>query len=227
MKYYKFNYAVDTEETGHVFMQIKDESSALNRERLNSVFLLESDKFPAFVPNLNYYELETAAKLTDLLSGGIPPGANGGLVDGFIINKKLRNIFQQHITCKCQYYPTCIKVKNNFYDDYFFMHVVSDLPDYIDYEKTPFFIKEYGDDLGSVKVNSKTEYESFNKQLEGMKFLSSNKPNLKKEIIGQYDLFVETHFKYSFYISEKLKNTLLEAKITGISFEDAKDIEIV
>jgi hypothetical protein len=45
------------------------------------------------------------------------------------------------------------------------------------YEKTPFFIKEYEDDLGSVKVNSKTEYESFNKQLEGMKFLSSNKPN--------------------------------------------------
>lgn len=94
MKYYKFTYAVDTEETGLVFMQIKDESPALDRNKKNSVFLLESDKLPDFVPDLNYYELENAAKLTDLLSGGIPPGAKGGLVDGFIISKKLKNIFQ-------------------------------------------------------------------------------------------------------------------------------------
>lgn len=133
----------------------------------------------------------------------------------------------KHRTIPCRYYPAVIKEKDVFHKNYFFMHAVSDLPDYIDYEKTAFFIKEYGDDLGSVRVNSKTEYESFNKQLEGIKFLSSNMPYLKKEIICKYDLFVETHFRFRFYISEKLKNALLEEKITGSSVTEANDIEIV
>lgn len=228
MKYYILDYAfVTKEETGHVYPQILSDSPALQFEGANSVKKLEMGKFSDFIPNLNYYELDPEGRLTGMLTGGIPPGASGGVIKGIIVSENLKNTLQQYNLASYKMYPAVIKEKNTFHTNYYFMHIVSDLEEYIDYSKTIFFIKRFSRDLGPIEISSEKEYKEKNRQLEGSDIISTHKPVLRKDIIFQYDFFVEKYFTFKIYVSERLKTAMITKKITGVSFKEAVNIEIV
>lgn len=224
MKYYTLNYAVDTDETGDAYPQISDDSPACLEGRKGSMRNLDAYRLTSFVPDLDYYELNKDAKLTDLMSGGVPAGVSGGVVKGFVVNEKLKNIFQMYNLDSYYFYPAVVKEKKVFHRNYYLMHVVSDQSDYIDFNKSEFYKQKFVTNLGDVKVMSKSDYDEKTKEFWKESMVISIEPTklvLSNEFDKKLDLFVAGLANFDVIISERLREHLLNEKITGIEIKES------
>jgi len=123
-----------------------------------------------------------------------------------------------------------VKITSKDLDDYYFMFFNSDLTTKLDYEKCDFiFIKDFLGDIeeldikipknrdGVIKTYKKHAHDStFNKMIpkNGYHFISTFD-------IKNLDVFRIGHFDKSFYISEKAKHLLEDAKISGVNFVES------
>lgn len=76
MNYYIFKTAVNNIETGSVYPQIQKMSPGYDYKAPDSVHALSKayQHLPDFTPNLDYFELASKAKLSDLLSTAMAYG---------------------------------------------------------------------------------------------------------------------------------------------------------
>ena len=216
MSYYIFKPAVATNETGSAYPQIQKMRPGYDYDAKNSVHALsrEYKSFPSYEPDLNYFVLNGRAKLSDLLSVAV-------ISRGFLISPKLKSIFEQFTIAEHKFYPAIIYHKKEFHN-YYWMHIICDLTDAIDYPKSTFFVYlTYAQDLGNIKIDSKEDL--INKEAK----IKADNPDKTITIwakdlifidstIPKLDLFKIGTFDSNYYISTKLYNALVDNNITGI-----------
>ena len=216
--YYSLSPAEAKEETtGFVWPQISNESPIYLNKGSNSVMNLVADKFPDFIPDLNYYELDKKAKLTDMLSGG-KVNANG-----FVISEKLKEIFERHYTVPTQYYPAKIKMENSFVDNYYLMQIVSDLSDNIDFRHSKFRVRKLVKDLGEIELVSKEDFRQKWDELLKTSMTITIRPDvfaMNNNFDNALDLFMINFMDFNVNISERLRNCLIEERVTGIQMKE-------
>ena len=224
MCYYILKTALNTPETGTVYPQIQKMAPGYDYKAPNSVHALsrEVEKLPNYEPNLDYFIVHTKAKLSDLLSVAVING-------GFLISEKLKTVVEQFNLPTHKFYPARVQHKKQFYN-YYWMHVICNLTEYVDYQKSTFFVyHNFSKNLGYVDVVSKEEF--IQKRLK----LKSDNPGKTVTIWAEkitlntlpnkaFDLFEIGTFDANCYISEALQQAITNEKITGCSIMPANNL---
>ncbi|MFL9484508.1 imm11 family protein [Chitinophagaceae bacterium LWZ2-11] len=224
MNYYIFKPAINTFETGTAYPQIQKMSLGYDYKATNSVHALSraNQSLPNFSPNLDYFVVNKQAKLSDLLSVSVIRG-------GFLISNKLKEILEKHNLPEHQFYSAKIQFKTKFYD-YYWLHIISDLTDVVDYSNSTFFIyHNYLHNLGYIKILSKQDFDIKKRKLkqdnEGKTVtIWSEAIFFNKTFENQLDLFAVSLFDNDFYITETLKNVIMNEKITGVEIQISNKI---
>jgi len=228
MQYYILQPASNTLETGTQYPQVQKMKPGYNFKAPNSVYALSRayKDFPNFEPDLDYFIVHAQAKLTDLLS--VAP-AHGG----FLISERLKNIFEQFNIAPHKFYPARLKHKKIFYENYYWMHIICNLSDLVDYKKSTFYIYyNYAHNLGFIDVNSKEEYLQKRKKVEldnpdKTVTVWANKIYLIDSFDKNMALFEIGTFNANYFISTPLKNAMVEHKITGCSISSADNLIVL
>lgn len=227
MKYYRLEKSVNTKETGRNAIQL----TFADKKTMDSCWSLVDEEFPNFKPDLRF-DLEKGSKLTDLVSSGVN-------VPGFMINERVKNIFEQCKLPEHRYYEATVTDLKGVAHPYYYLHILPNDYSMIDFDKTIFKkttepMKIWTELAFSNVEEIKAAPEIRIKSLEEMKkYEDEFFPNLYVVLDvlrihdrEKYDMFfwpdVDVCTKY---ISEKLANMLESEKITGIGLYPCDDIE--
>jgi hypothetical protein len=223
MQYYLFTEACATKETGPISPQIQKWKPGYKDDKADSYYSYydASDRgctFPDFAPDMDALVMHGKAKPTDLVSSG--------LSIGFIISKKLKALFEQFNFPAHRFYPTKIIHKKTEVDEYFLMHIASkyyeDYLDFVDYSKSLFLIAGIAkSDPHHITLNSKRDYLDKANQLQNDALTKKVFHSIYAEKICFNTNFDESldcfkaPFGVRYYISQRLKDALIENNITG------------
>ena len=114
--------------------------------------------------------------------------------------------------------------------DYFLFHIVSDYSDFVNYERTSF--QEYDITSGyksdSFFIHSKTEFWEKREKIETEKGISwgiwGDRIVMNKDFDHELDFFVISILDANTYVSERLKNAIETAGLTGWEFTPATNL---
>jgi len=217
MRYYIFEPACDTPETGSQYPQVQKMGAGYDFESSNSVRVLSKSykDFPDFKPNFDYLVVHAQAKLTDLLSIAVIHG-------GFLISERLKRVFEGLNIAPHRFYSAKLKHRKAFYENYYWMYIICNLSSFVDYKKSSFYVYDYFHSLGFIEVNSKEEYSQKEKKLKDKNpdkavTIWAQKIYLNESFDRNLDLFEIGTFNANYFISERLGNAIIEEKITGCS----------
>jgi len=228
MKYYRLENSVNTKEIGRHAIQL----DFADKKTMDSCWSLVNDEFPDFKPDLRF-NLEKGSKLTDVVSSGVD-------VPNFMINERVKNIFEQCKLPEHRYYEATVTDHKGVVHPYYCIHILPNDYSMVDFDKTIFKkteepMKIWPDSVFSNVKEIKDAPEIQIKSLEEKeKFKDEFFPNdlyvvldvLRIHDSEKYDMFflpdVDVTTKY---ISEKLANMLKSEKITGIGLYPCDDIE--
>jgi len=219
------DFDCNSKETGPIYPQVQKMSSGYDNKADNSIKKLfrHWKSFPDFKPNLDSFVLEPKSKQTDILSNALSSR-------GIILNSKAKAIFESVKTCPIQFYEASVIHHRQLLDDYFWMHIVSDYTDFVDYTNSTFFIyQNFMKNIGYIEVLSKEDL------IEKEEKLKRDNPNTtlaiwseKIKMLSSFDmelqLFTIGKFDANLYIDQSLKNILIENKITGYRTENTNKI---
>ena len=220
MQYYTITHAVDTKETGRAFPQ----AIFKNPKKLEPNPFLTANKATdgSYPPDNNfpydYLELNKGAKLTDLMSGPF--------MNGFLISEKLKLIFEESTIKDYKIYDVILFNKKEEVKGYYYFHSASCLRNYIDYEKSKFFVGLLSDvpkyDLPIV--NSYNDLVELKKGIDFGDLIVAKELYLNHQFPYQLDFFRLYAFNYDFFISQKLKTKIVSNNITGVNITTANDL---
>jgi hypothetical protein len=224
--YYIFQPACNTAETGPEFPQVQKMAPGYDYKATNSVYALSkaTENLPDFAPNLDHFVVNGKARLTDLLS--VAP-VNGG----FLISNRFKTLLEKFKIAQHRFYAAKVSHKKEFYD-YYWIHIISNLAEFVDYPKSTFFIYyNYSHNLGYVTVDSK---EDFKDQKEKIKkdnpdktiTIWADKIRLNEDFDLSLDLFEIGCFNSNYCISDRLKTAISTFNITGCDISTATNILI-
>jgi len=222
--YFILEPACNTIETGSAYPQVQKMAPGYDYYALNSVHALSRSgkKFPDFVPNLDHFVVNGKAKLTDLLSVATLHG-------GFLISEKLKSVLENFKLPPHKFYDAKVFYKKQFHS-YYWMHIICDLTDLVDYSNSVFFIYvNYAHNLGHVPVASKIEYLQKKDKVkkdnpDKAVTIWAEKIKMTPEFDTKFDLFEIGAFDSNYYISLSLKEAIEGEKISGCSIRPAKNI---
>ncbi len=231
MQYYILEKACDTKETGPAYPQIQKWKKGYDKNKSDSYYSYYrasmKGTFPDFEPDLNSLVMHGWAKPTDLVSSF--------LSDGFIVSAKLKLLFQQFHLPPIHYYPAKVIYKKNDLIGYYFMHIISDYTDFVDYSKSSFIASgNFNSNPAPIILTSKKEYIEESEKLKE-DFFVDKLPyrSIKSEKIcfnAGFDQSLEGFkigpFNINFYISENLKDALIKDSITGCDIKLTDDVTI-
>lgn len=226
MNYYIIKPASDNSETGSVYPQVQKMSPGYDYKATNSVHALsrEVEDFPSYEPNLDYFVVKEKAKLSDLLSVAVVYG-------GLLISSRFKALLEQFHLPKHRFYPAKVNHKKQFHE-YYWMHIISDFSDFIDYPDSTFIIYyNYSHTLGTIAISSREELEEKRKKVKednpGKTItIWAKELHLKNSFDRTLDLFNIANFDSNTYISHSLKETIHKEKITGCEITSAKNVFI-
>lgn len=222
MKFYKIitnsAYQIKSQSNGILMRYLFD---FLNYETLppsprHSPMPLEMtwDTFPAI-------ELYPDCKITDSLRGG-----NDGL--GMMLNNKLKQVLSQFNLPPNKSYPFTVKHRGKEYN-YYFLHITR-LPastDPVNLDRTVYM--KYAD-MDFKEVEGKYKFKSLSEASESNGRINKHAELWLEKSAYQYDLFNIRPMmtdECQYIISERLRNALVENKITGIEITEAPWIHAV
>ena len=239
-KYYIIKTGLENESTGPVHIQAPLMKEGYDYNAENSVDRMERTKFPYFIPNMNYYELDPKAKSTDVISVQRPHF-------GFLINERTKHLIENFELPTHRLYKAYVGYSDKeVYENYYFIHIVSDFTERIDFGRTQFFInkmiaKEKVDSLRNAKIidaseswpGSKNVWVKIDLELSSTdELLSVYKKFSKSPATDQYyfkddfripyDLFYLGKHDIRMYASLRIKEKFEEGKITGIEFHECR-----
>lgn len=231
MQYFILKEACATKETGPVYPQIQKWKPGYDDGKPDSFYSYwkasKGGEFPEFEPNMDSLIMHTRAKPTDMVSSGVSLG--------FVISEKLKSIFQDFQLPPHRYFPAKIIHKKVPLDGYYFMHIISNYIDFVDYKKTTFFTCGFNNiDPMPIPITSKEDFIKKAEELQDDSFIKklpyrsihSNHICFNGDFDRNLDLFEIGRFNINFYISEKLKNALTENGITGCNIKPTEDLII-
>jgi hypothetical protein len=110
MEYYILDNATTRKKVGY-FIQTEGLVNGYNANAQNSMTKVKAEEFPDFIPDLRF-NLGDKAKLTDIVSAG------NIMTRGFLVNEKVKKIFE---SCKLpahRYYDATLNVKGTIHKYY-------------------------------------------------------------------------------------------------------------
>lgn len=205
-------------------------SDGYDRYAANSVWKL-LDQPIDFTPNLNSFKLEHKAKRTDLIS--TVSSGSCVIMGNLLISKTKENIFENFKIPPHQKFEANLTAGKKHYP-YFVFHFLGDQNEYIDYEKSVFFIgNQFGFKIEDVAISSYNEYLNLFSKLETEhKKTGSYRKRIRAAQIFidkakvNFDFFRLRHIVDHFVVSEKLKDELLANNFTGADFINFDEIKI-
>ncbi|MGK7392747.1 MAG: imm11 family protein [Candidatus Cyclobacteriaceae bacterium M2_1C_046] len=218
MKYYIIKEAAGTIETGRTYPQTDGLRDGYNFDSPNSVHCLKFHCFPNFLPDLNYFNLHSDSKLTDVIS------TSAISAYGLLISTRFKNVIEKFNISTHAYYPATIRYNENLIDNYFWFHLLGiDILEAIKFNESNFYIKKGLKRLENISFNSFQELDSAKVELGNLKIIKSDKLVLNKKF-NFPDLFVIPYFDGDIYISERLKDAILSHHLTGIEIKETNKL---
>lgn len=227
MQYFTLETACAINETGPIYPQIQKMSQGYDYKSDHSVRKLFKAwrSFPDFTPDLNSFLLHAKSRPTDFISNALSSR-------GIIVSEIVKSIFESFNTCPIAFYKATIKYKSDVLDNYYWMHIISDYTDFIDYPNSRFFIyKNFIFDLGDIKIESKLDLTNKLEEIKKQYFNDTIAiwaksitllPNFDKSL----DFFEIGRFSSNRYISLHLKNALEKEKVSGYLLSTATNLNL-
>ena len=219
--YYIFDLSIDSNIVGTDFPQAYKFIKEYNPNGTHAIFELYKYKtnFPDFIPDLSGIMLSGRAKLTDFISNAF--GA-------IIVSPKGKDILQRFNLCSHRFYPCTLHSRGKSYD-YFWLQLISDYSDYVDYKKTTFVEYNFSERRGSILVESKEEMlrkrEEIKKLYEGTNWtIWGDKIVMRSDFSKDLDLFIISRIDGSTYISDRLHNEIAKNNLTGCELSPAEKL---
>lgn len=210
--YYIFDMSIDSNIVGTDFPQAYKFIKGYKPNGTQAIFELYKykNKFPDFIPDLSGIMLSGRAKLTDFISNSF--GA-------IIVSPKGKDILQRFNLCSHRFYPCTLHSRGKAYD-YFWLQLISDYSDYVDYKRTTFVVYNFSERQGSIFVESKEEMlkkrEEIKKLYEGTNWtIWGDKIVMNSDFSKDLDLFIISLIDGNTYISEQLHNEIIKNNLTG------------
>lgn len=226
MSYFILDFASASKETGTQFPQVQKMSVGYDYDTSNSIYAVGKCRFsfPDFKPNLDSFVLHPKANLTDVISISLINGA------GFLISEKFKKLLQDFNIVQHKFYPASVIHEELTNSNYYWMHIINDLTDYVNYKRSKFFIyKNFSINAGTISIESK---EHFLKRKDELK-----KANPKQTVTiwaeticfnskfdTTLDFFDVSTFDAKYYISERLAESIINSKITGMKISPTNNI---
>lgn len=223
MKYFIMEESLNEKIIGSDFPQVYKFIKGYDEDAPDALFSLYKykDTFPDYIPNLDGVMLAGYAKLTDFVSNGFSPFL-------LIMNEKAKDILGQFHLCPHKFYSLGLyrrKIKN----DYFLFHYHSNYSDFVDYQKTSF--REHHSfrfQSDPFFVSSKEEFWEKRKAIKTEKGIScgirGDRIVMNKDFDHELDFFVISILDANTYVSERLKNAIETAGLTGWEFTPATNL---
>lgn len=222
MKYFIMEESLNEKIIGSDFPQVYKFIKGYDEDAPDALFSLYKykDTFPDYIPNLDGVMLAGYAKLTDFVSNGFSPFL-------LIMNEKAKDILGQFHLCPHKFYSLGLyrrKIKN----DYFLFHYHSNYSDFVDYQKrlleniihsdfNPIpFCQFQGGILGEKK--SYKNRKGISCGIRGDRIV------MNKDFDHELDFFVISILDGNTYVSERLKNAIETAGLTGWEFTPATNL---
>ena len=211
MKYYIYEWTTNTKVVGYVsWGQLELDESKVMTSFLASMKYIDKN------PNLkmSFYK---RAKITDVMRC-----FNIGLVNNAIISERHKSILEKFNLQSCQFFKIDI-LNSKTNKNYFVLHFYNNPISYaIDFEKSTFFESDLVETLSEENRIFHTVID-YNDYLRQEKVLKANmlsllidKIVLKKTVSPQLDMFTLFPKDDKIYVSENLKNELVNAGISGL-----------
>jgi len=210
MQWYCISPSTDEKIIG-TFPQTDGMGPGYDLKGANSVWNIPNLRKPAFKPDFDCFRIDKKAKLTDVISTTIINAC------GFIVNDKVKNIFDKFKLPPHIYYPVKMLYKKEMITNYYWLHFTVDNSIDIDFKNSTF---ELTHPLPFFRTDSII--------LEGkeLSILTANKlanPNYKffpKKIklqgVHNIDFMVFDFLYEKFYIDDTIFKALDHNSITGL-----------
>ena len=225
-EYFILDFAAGTRETGLEFPQVQEMGKGYDYDANNSVYELGKclRALPDFQPNLDHFVLNRNAKPSDLLSNSLIN------TTGFLLSNVFKDVLCQFNLPNHKYYSAKVYYKGKLLDNYFWLQMVSDFTDYVDYINSTFFLyKNYSRDIGDIEISSKEDYIEKSKIVKNEDSTLSvwaKKISFTKEFDKKLDLFSISRFNGNIFISKELSQSLLEKQLTGLEIRSTEIFKI-
>jgi len=212
-QYYILKPAVGTKETGMAYPAVESfEDYDFNAP--NSVYKLDSDFFPDFIPDIRY-KLAKGAKLCDVME------KSNITACGLLINEKVKEVLEQFNLIPHKYFSATIEDKSVIHQYYWVHFVWEDGIKYLDFENSKFKIKEFGTDIEEIQVSNLTELYTKQGELGFIKMIHNYEYTF---LNPNYDLFIHPLNK-TIFVSDELKAKM--ANCIGADLAPAQYLKMV
>lgn len=176
------------------------------------------NSFTKGYPDINAplrFELNKKSNLTNCLS------QSGIISKGFLIDSKTKLLLDSFSLMNHRFYPAEILVKGDLNTDYYWLQLQENLANEIDYKESTFIELDLATKIGEIKLESFLQYESFRKD-NGWKWnVEIGRVKIKSNSkLFNTDLFNLLPFDRMVLISERLKNKIEKAGLTGFKIEE-------
>ena len=221
--YYILDKSIDPKVVGSDFPQVYKYVKEYKPDAPRALYALYKFRtsFPDYIPELGGFKLSGYAKLTDFLS--TPFMAT-------LVSPKAKEVLQRYHLCPHRWYPCTIHSRKKIYD-YFWLHIISDNSDFVDYKKSTFVEYDLHEKRGCIYVESKEEMLKKRKEIEEQNkgtnwTIWGDRIVMNSKFDKSLDLFKITRIDGSTYVSERLKDDILNNELTGYEFIPAVNLSI-
>jgi hypothetical protein len=212
--YFIVKPAVGTQETGHAYPAVESYPD-YDFNSPNSVYKLDSDRFPNFQPNIRF-KLANQAKLCDMVAQGTISAC------GLLISERLKKLLETENLVPHKFFPATIEINEGKTEQYYWLHFVwPDGINYLDFQKSKFKVKRASKDLGEIEIENLNDLHSKQGELGFIKMIHNYEYTFHDP---NFDLFIHPLNKIIF-ISEKLKPKL--GGFTGLELTRAEYLKVI
>lgn len=171
--------------------------------------------FPDYTPDLDGFKLQPGARLTDFVTTGIGSST--------LVTPKCKAVMEQFALLPHRFYPTGLYKRNIRYDYYFFFHLFWCYPAFVDYKKTTFY-KRLDPEKKPLDIETRYDFLRYRSQTP---YIETDQVVLLKSFNKELDMFDLSPIYLGMIVSERFKNAIEEAGLTGQSFKPLPEDTIV
>lgn len=221
MKYFTVDYSLETKIVGTQYPQVWDFIKGYKPElENNGIFSLYQDGFPMNNPDLSGLKLSNGSKYTDFMS-------NGFADDLFILSEGAKSLLETMNMEEHRFYQAnIISLRRKTEKAYYFMKLLSETFEYVDFNRSSFIIKNQyvGDIRDTIKVNSFQDFMVKDREIRNhSKWEYCLQSTSIKMLPAFYELRLDL-FKIShpirWYVSANLFELIHKYKLTGWEFKE-------
>jgi hypothetical protein len=177
--------------------------------------------FPDFIPDLGGMKLSGRAKLTDWVSTSF---------GGALITPRFHEILEKYNLCPHRFYPVTLYARNVPHE-YFYLHIISDYSDFVDYKKSTFVERNSYETRGTFFVDSKEDMLKKREEIEnrnkGTTFsLWGDNIIMNSEFNRELDFFKISRIDANMYSSKRLVDDIIKNNLTGLKFIVAEKLSL-